>query len=104
MEPSEAKSRRDLRRKLLEQGMPAEHVGLVVDLAFHAAERACSSLHDVVFSAPDRRTSITALGIALGLARERFAFLEAEMIRIAGDTPGLRVKAVALGCGAEPAP
>jgi hypothetical protein len=96
MDPAEGAARRETRAQLLASGIPAAHVDQVVDVGFHAAQRALDSLHDVVFSAGDTRVIITALGVALGLAKARFEDQEKVMVEV-GTKVGLRSKSLVVG-------
>ena len=89
-------ARQEVREKLAASGIPATHVDQVVDLGFHAADRACATLQDIAFSSDDERVSITALGVALSVALSRLAIMQEAMVAVAGET-GRPVKHFTVG-------
>ena len=88
--------RQEVRAKLIALELPQSHIDQVVDLGFHAAERACGTLQDIVFSAGDERVSVTAMGVAVSLARERLDMMLEAMIAAANDV-GRPVKHFTVG-------
>jgi hypothetical protein len=97
---AERLARDETRQALLDSGIPVAHVDQVVDLGFHAAAEAIEKLNAIVFSAADERVSITALGIAIGIAQTRLEALQTAMIKIGTDA-GRPVKRFTVGGAAH---
>jgi hypothetical protein len=90
---SQARLRTPVRAQLIETGVPSEHVDQIVDLGFHAAERALDTLDNIVWSSGDKRISLTALGVAISLAQNRLNELQQAMLQ-AGAKAGMRASSV----------
>lgn len=90
---NETHLRSSTRAQLIANGVPSQYVDQVVDLGFHAAERAIDTLNNIVWTAGDQRVGITALGVAIGIAQNRLTQMLEAMVEV-GTAAGLPTKEI----------
>ena len=84
---NDVETRRMIRKQLIAAGAPPASVDVMVDLGFHAAQRACEALLATVMAAPGKAEVVQASMIAVGVLRARLEAMEAD-VRNAMDAAG----------------